>query len=437
MPAKKSEKQKKSFPFTKDKLKKLQPPPAVKGSESTAKELYYDTGSSYLALRITSNGVKSFVAYRWDPKRKRTDRTTLGQFSPDAFKSSEFERDPLSFMGSNPLLSVEMARELAAAVIGSKQDFKGQKRSASGELTLSELFEEYMTRHMDKSKKTGEETRRNFERHLHHWKKRKLSLITQKYCEELHGCIGKEKGVYAANRCIQMLRAMFNKAKSWKLFLGDNPAQGITLFKERPRERFLSEDEVQRLFKALDDAPRDTRDLVFLSLFTGTRKMNACSMAWKDLNLKEQIWTIPDTKSGGTQTINLVPDEVKILESRKKYLAQMGKLGTWVFPSNSKKGHLLDPKTSWTTLRKKAGIEDLHFHDLRRSLGSWMASGNTNVALIQSALGHKDVKTTIKHYARAKKDALREAREAVHKKMKAAASKPTDENVANLKKRTY
>ncbi len=193
------------------------------------------------------------LAYRWDPKRKRTDRTTLGQFSLDAFKSTDFEQNPLSFMGTNPRLSVEMARELAVAVIGSKQDFKGQKRSVSGELTLSELFEEYMTRHMDKSKKTGDETRRNFQRHLSHWQKRKLSLITQSDCEELHGRIGKEKGPYAANRVIQMLRAMFNKAKSWKLFLGENPAQGISLFKEKPRERFLSDDEIRRLITALDD----------------------------------------------------------------------------------------------------------------------------------------------------------------------------------------
>lgn len=425
----------KTFAFTKSKLEKLQPPRAVAGAVTTSKELYYDAGCSCLALRVTSSGAKSFVAYRWDPKKKRTDRTTLGRFSTDAFRSADFDKNPLSFVGTNALLTIDMARDMATAVIGSQQNFKEQRRTENGELSLQELFEEYMTRHVEKSRKTGEETRKNFERNLGHWSKRKLSSITQTECEELHGKLGKGKGIYAANRCIQMLRAIFNKGKSWKLFLGENPAQGISLFKEKARERFLSEDEIGKLFAALAEAPQDTKDLVYLSLYTAARKMNACGMRWQDVNLREQLWTIPDTKSGGSQTISLTAQEVELLEDRKKYLARNGRLGIYVFPSKSKTGHLLDPKKSWTTVRKNAGVDDLHFHDLRRSLGAWMASGNANLALIKGALGHKDMKTTMNVYARTKKDAEREAREDAHRKMHEAAKKrPSNENVVIIKK---
>lgn len=427
---------KKTFPFTKGKLEEIQPPSPVEGATSTTKDLYYDAKCSCLALRVTSNGVKSFVAYRWDPKKKRTDRTTLGRFSADAFRSKEFDKNPLSFMGTNPLLSIDMARDMATAVIGSQQNFKEQRRVDTAELTLQDLFEEYMTRHFDKSRKTSGETRKNFERHLGHWSSRKLSSITQTECEELHGRLGKERGIYAANRCIQCLRAIFNKGKDWKLFLGENPAEGISLFKEQARERFLSEDEIKKLFAVLAEAPRDIRDLVYLSLYTGVRKMNACSMRWQDISLKGKTWTIPDTKSGGSQTVSLTDQEVLILEARRKYLAQIGKLGTYVFPGNSKSGHLQDPKRSWKTIRKDASIEDLHFHDLRRSLGAWMASDNANLALIKGALGHKDMKTTMNVYARTKKDAERDAREAAHRKMEAAASKLDDENVVSLMKQS-
>ena len=419
----------KKFSFTKGRLDKIQPPrppdkPAKTGGTTTAHDVYHDAGCTGLALRVSSNGVKSFFAFRWNTKKRQTERVSLGKYSADAFMSAEFERNPSAFVGQNLPLSIEMARRLAPEAIGQQ---KGQ------DLTLGELFDEYMERHVDKSKKTGEQIRGNFELLLGAWKKRKLSAITHEDCEQLHGRLGKERGIYTANRCIQLIRAVFNKGKSWKLFQGENPAEGITLFKETPRERFLSEDEIRRLFAVLETAPRDIKDLVHLSLYTGVRKMNACGMRWQDLKLKERIWTIPDTKSGGSQAVSLTDQEVKILEARRKHLAQKGQLGNFVFPSNSKSGHLGDPKRSWTTIRRQAGIEDLHFHDLRRSLGAWMASGNANLALIKGALGHKDMKTTMNVYARTKKDAERDAREAAHKKMQEAADAQVDENVVRLK----
>jgi len=71
----------------------------------------------------------------------------------------------------------------------------------------------------------------------------------------------------------------------------------------------------------------------------------------------------------------------------------------WVFPSKtSKSGHLEDLKRAWTTIRKQTKLTDVTIHDLRRSLASAMASQNVNVALIQSALHHKDLKTTLGVY---------------------------------------
>lgn len=413
----KTEPDSRKFSFTKGRLDRLKPPapPASKkqGGTTTAHDVYMDTGCNGLGLRVSSNGVKSFFAFRWNPRKRQTERVSLGKYQSDAFMSLDFEHNPSAFLNKNLPLSIEMARRLVPEVIG---------RPKSQDITLSELFDEYMQRHVDKSKKTGQQIRGLFELHFGTWKKRRLSSITHEECEQLHGKLGRERGIYTANRCIQLLRAVFNKGKTWKLIQSDNPVAGITLFKETPRERFLSEDEIQRLFAVLESAQRDTKDLIYLSLFTGARKANTCSMRWQDVNLKEKLWTIPDIKSGGSQVVTLTSQEVKILESRRKYLVQQGNLGIFVFPSNSKTGHLEDPKRSWTTIRKQAGIEDVHFHDLRRSLGAWMASGNANLALIKGALGHKDMKTTMNVYARTKKDAEREAREEAHRRMHEAAS---------------
>ena len=52
---------------------------------------------------------------------------------------------------------------------------------------------------------------------------------------------------------------------------------------------------------------------------------------------------------------------------------------------------------------------DVTIHDLRRNLGSWMASENVNMALVKGALNHKDMETTLNVYAKTAKQSEREA----------------------------
>jgi|AGTN01.1.fsa_nt_gi Phage integrase family. len=79
------------------------------------------------------------------------------------------------------------------------------------------------------------------------------------------------------------------------------------------------------------------------------------------------------------------------------------------------------------TLRRKAGLSDVTIHDLRRSLGSAMASANVNVALVKGALGHKDMKTDLTHYAHNNKHAERDAKEQIHRQWLRAAAEESDD----------
>ena len=90
---------------------------------------------------------------------------------------------------------------------------------------------------------------------------------------------------------------------------------------------------------------------------------------------------------------------------KNKYLT---KKNEWVFPSNSKSGHLSDPKKPWQRILKQAGISDLRIHDLRRSLGSWQASTGASLAIIGKTLAHRNVNTTA-IYARLNIDPVRDA----------------------------
>jgi integrase len=93
----------------------------------------------------------------------------------------------------------------------------------------------------------------------------------------------------------------------------------------------------------------------------------------------------------------------------------------WVFPANSRTGHVTDPRKAWERVLKGAGITDLHMHDLRRSLGSWAAAAGTSLAIIGAALGHRDLKST-QVYSRLQTDVVREAVTKTTEAMLAAAN---------------
>ena len=149
-------------------------------------------------------------------------------------------------------------------------------------------------------------------------KNRKASALTHQDAEKLHSDVAKLRGEYAANRAIQLARAIYNKAKTWKMFSGENPFTGITLFKERPRERSLTDDEAVRILKALQQEQNtDLRDFLLLDICTGVRKSNVLSMKWEDIDLKQGRWSIPDTKNGSSQIVWLNALEISILRHRQ------------------------------------------------------------------------------------------------------------------------
>jgi integrase len=67
----------------------------------------------------------------------------------------------------------------------------------------------------------------------------------------------------------------------------------------------------------------------------------------------------------------------------------------WVFPGNGPGGHLGPPRKQWAALLDRAGVKDLRLHDLRRTLGSWMANTGASVVMTQRALGHKTIDASL------------------------------------------
>lgn len=218
---------------------------------------------------------------------------------------------------------------------------------------------------------------------------------------------------------------MYNKALRWQLHKGDNPAFGISEFTEQPRDRVLQPDEVVRFFTAIEkETDTDFKDFIRLCLLTGQRKSNVLAMRWQDIDFKGVHWNIPGEtmKNNQSLTLALSKAEIEILNARKP---DKDNPEVYVFPGSGRTGHFVEPKKAWARLLTNAKIENLHIHDLRRSLASFMANSGADVSMIKSALNHKDIKTTLNVYVRTARSAELNARERAHDLIKELAKPPT------------
>ena len=384
--------------FTKRSLAAIQPPTDRK------REVYADTKEKGLRLFVTQGGAKTFYLYR------------KVQGRPEQIR-----------IGSSPDLSVERARDKAAELNGliamgkNPQDAAREKR---GELTFEELFQEVLKRHLKPRRrpKTVAEYQRQYAVHLKRWKSKKLSSITRRDVIVLHSSIGQESGPYLANRVLALISMLFSKAHIWGYAGSDNPAKGVERFREKSRDRFLQPDEVPRFFQALAEEPNTAaRDCLMMCLLTGARRGNVQMMRWEDVSFERRSWRIPETKSGEPLTVPLVPKAVEILRGREAEAEDC----PWVFPGQKAGKHLVEMKTVWARILERAEISDLRMHDLRRSLGSWMAAKGASLTVIGKGLGHKNTSTTA-IYSRLNIDPVREAMEEATSAMY-EADKPYEE----------
>jgi integrase len=356
---------------------------AAGAAPSGKRDYYYDAREKGLMLAVTAAGSKTFYLYK--RIEGRPERLLLGKF---------------------PDLTVENARKLAASAKGEiamGENPQKAKRSIRDEMTFGALFGEYLEKHSKVHKRSWAYDEREVNKFLKHWFNRKISSIEKAEVERLHAKVGKDSGLYQANRLLERIRSIFNKAADWG-WDGANPATGIKKYREKSRDRFLQPEELPRFFEALANEPNEAaRDFFMISLLAGARKSNTLAMRWEEINFHAATWRIPQTKNDDPQVVHLSPQAMQILTERKLH-----SLSPWVFPGAGASGHFADPKKAWVRILKEAGIADLRIHDLRRTLGSWQAATGANSYIIGKSLGHRSQQSTAV-YARLNLDPVRES----------------------------
>lgn len=314
-------------------------------------------------------------------------------------------------LGNFPDMSVEQARKEALALlsdIAKGQPVRSKRVSKPTGLDLGKLFDRYIDEYARHHCTRWQETQKNFHRYFADWLSTPLNLITRADVQLHVNCLGRDRGHHTANRAFDDIRAVYSWGIKYGYHKGDNPCTGVTKFKTRARERFIHPDEFEKFLdglKAEKNIP--FRDYVYLSLFTGARQANVLAMRWDQIDFKLGIWRIPITKNKESQTLPLTELAMQILKERY----ENRKSDVFVFPSDSAVGHIIEPKIAWRKFLARTGLEDLRMHDLRRTLGSYMAINNQSLQIIGKVLGHKSP-TATQIYSRLSVDPLKQAMEA-------------------------
>ena len=130
-----------------------------------------------------------------------------------------------------------------------------------------------------------------------------------------------------------------------------------------------------------------------IALGTGMRKGEQYGLRWRDVDLKQKIITLRDTKNKSDRTVPMINDVVKAFKELRKL--SLERKDRAIDRPNSAPDDVVfaigDNKKWWEAALKDAKIKDLRWHDLRHTFCSRLAQAGVSLKVIQEAAGHKTI----------------------------------------------
>ena len=201
-----------------------------------------------------------------------------------------------------------------------------------------------------------------------------------------------------------MLSTLFNFAIKRRLYDGDNPISIKDLrLNIKARERYMSHEEEGKLWPVLKDYCPLLKDLATFALNTAMRPHNIVSLTWDRINWDERDIFVPaeEHKQKAKDGHYLINDvTLRLLKHRKKedgssklvfYRTEGG------IPFRPKKITLRWIQRKWQEACEIAGIENLHFYDLKHTCLSRLAGKGANVFILKRISNHSETKSLEKY----------------------------------------
>jgi integrase len=172
-----------------------------------------------------------------------------------------------------------------------------------------------------------------------------------------------------------------------------------------PRDRHLKRNEFDRLIAS---ATTDhVRLFIRLALVTAARKTALLTLTWRAVDFTKRQINLGHVQGGKGRAV------VPITDATMEWLddAYQRRTTDWVIEWNGERVRYI--RRSFTKTASRAGLSDVTPHDLRHTAAVWMAESGVSMAEIGQYLGHTDLRTTYRIYARFSPDYLRGAAEAL------------------------
>ncbi len=204
-------------------------------------------------------------------------------------------------------------------------------------------------------------------------------------------------------RDLVVLSHLFEIArKEWGMHV-QNPVRDIKLPPDaRARDRRLQIDkggedsEERRLLNACLEARNPyLLPIVRLALETAMRQGELVGLRWEHVDLTRRIAHLPDTKNGEARTVPLSSTAVDVLRALPRSIHGE------VFPGLTTEA----VKRAFARARRRAGLEDLHFHDLRHEATTRLFERGLNIMEVATITGHKDLRM-LRRYTHLKAEEL-------------------------------
>lgn len=323
----------------------------------------------------------------------------------------------LATIGPFGVLTVDEARTRASrllyAVLGDGADPVEDKRAYQREPTLAELAQRYLDQHGPKKKASSQlADRRLLERHiLPRLGQRKARDLDRADMTRLHHEM--RATPILANRALALLSKMLNLAEAWGLRAdGSNPVRHVDRYPERPKERYLSPQELARLGETLREVEQEGSEhpsallAIRLLALTGARRNEILTLTWDAVDFARAELVLADSKTG-PKRIPLPTPALALLRDAPRVAGN-----PYVCAGERDGGRFYGLQRPWDRIRRRAGLADVRLHDLRHTHAATAVSAGLALPLVGKLLGHAHAATT-QRYAHLRDEPVRAAAERV------------------------
>lgn len=224
-----------------------------------------------------------------------------------------------------------------------------------------------------------------------------------------------------ANKALSVLRKMFNLAEIWGYRPdGSNPCRHVPLYTGGKTNRLITDEEMARLFKHLDQieaeglVPYVIPLAIRLQFEFAARRSEIVLLEWEwiDLENRRVIW--PDSKTGGMSK-PMSEEAYRLLSTAPRHTGMR-----YVLPSpRNPLTHLTygEYYGGWTRTLKAAGVPHVGTHGIRHRSATDIANSGIPVKVGMVLTAHKTV-TMFMRYIHTEDDPVREAAELVANRRK-------------------